>query len=1147
MNYQIIHKALVYLLCLSLTLPSIGFSATPNGYYDNVDTSSPLALRQSLHEIIDDHTRYPYTSSSTDTWDILESADQDPNNSQNVLDIYKNASYSKAGGGNNFYNREHSWPKSYGFPNDGSSNYPYTDAHQLFISDSSYNSSRGNKPYDNCSINCSERPTEFNNGKGGTSTQSNWTEGQFTDGKWETWSGRRGDVARAMFYMAVRYEGGLHSITGVQEPDLRLTDDRALIAASSTGSNESVAYMGLLSVILQWHKDDPVDADERRRNDVVFSYQGNRNPFIDNPDYVTCVFENDCSAIGGGSGDTTPPSAPTGLTGVGGDLSAQLSWNANTESDLAGYHVYRSDNGGASFAKVTGVYLAGPEFTDTNLTPATSYVYQVTAIDIYNNESAPSTTINIITNDAPVVTGGVWVNEIHYDNESTDVGEGIELAGSAGTSISGWQIVLYNGNGGTAYNTIDLNGVFADQQNGFGTLWFDIPSIQNGAPDGIALVDNSGAVVQFLSYEGSFTANDGVASGQTSIDIGVAESSSTPTGFSLQLSGSGVQYSDFSWQAPSINTAGNINNAQSFSGSTDTTPPAIPNGLTATATANEIDLSWQANTESDLAGYNIFLSSDGTNFTQVNTELETTVAYLVMGLNPATNYFLRVSAIDLSGNESTQSEALNVTTLDAPTPVEGELWINEIHYDNASTDVEEFFEIAGPAGFDLQGTQVALYNGSNGTLYNTINLTGVISDLQNGFGTQGFYVRGIQNGSPDGIALISNTGEVVQFLSYEGSFTAVDGPAAGMTSNDIEVSENSSTPAGQSLQLGGSGNKYSDFIWQFPLDATFSAVNNGQSFVSDSDTIAPAAPLNLNAVGGDEQVSLSWNANTESDLAGYRVYQSEDGTSFSLINAELVTSSDYVATGLVADTTYYFYVTAVDSANNESVASETAFGVTDGIEDTTAPSAPVDLVALGGELQVELNWSANLESDLDGYRVYRSDDGGASFRLVQTDLTLTNNFTDTSVAASTSYSYYITAVDLAGNESVASLVVSATTNDAVDSEAPLAPVGLTADNYRRDVSLNWDANSESDLAGYNVYRRDLRSGDLVKINNELLLTTSFDTRLPSWWRTYEYVVTAVDTSGNESTSSESVYVSVFSNGSGGFIGWLIGLFSWIFE
>ena len=123
-----------------LALPLLGLCTAvaaqgPPGYYTSVNTSSATTLRQTLHLLIDDHTRFPYTSTATDTWDVLEQADEHPANSGAILDLYKNTTYTKVGGGTSNYDREHSWPKSYGFPNDGASNYPYTDCHHLFLCD----------------------------------------------------------------------------------------------------------------------------------------------------------------------------------------------------------------------------------------------------------------------------------------------------------------------------------------------------------------------------------------------------------------------------------------------------------------------------------------------------------------------------------------------------------------------------------------------------------------------------------------------------------------------------------------------------------------------------------------------------------------------------------------------------------------------------------------------------------------------------------------------------------------------------------------------------------------------------------------------------------------------------------------------------
>lgn len=284
------------LFAQTCTLPS-GWTT----YYNSVDTTNATTLRATLHDLIDNHTVYPYTSGSTDTWDILEWADEDPSNSSRIVDIYLNESYAKQGGGNSFYNREHTWPSSYGFP-DGAGTGPFTDCHSLRLVNDTLNSVRSNKPFDNCDAQCDEEPTQSTNGTGGGSGtfpgNSNWTEGLFTNGKWQCWAERKGDVARSIMYMAIRYEGD-----GGGEPDLILTDDRFLIASSNTGQDESVGYMGLLSVVLQWHCDDPPDAQECERNSRVAFYQGNRNPFVDHPEYADILWGSSC-----GGGGPTPGS-----------------------------------------------------------------------------------------------------------------------------------------------------------------------------------------------------------------------------------------------------------------------------------------------------------------------------------------------------------------------------------------------------------------------------------------------------------------------------------------------------------------------------------------------------------------------------------------------------------------------------------------------------------------------------------------------------------------------------------------------------------------------------------------------------------------------------------------------------------------------
>ncbi|QQX76217.1 MULTISPECIES: hypothetical protein [Aequorivita] len=167
----------------------------------------------------------------------------------------------------------------------------------------------------------------------------------------------------------------------------------------------------------------------------------------------------------------------------------------------------------------------------------------------------------------------------------------------------------------------------------------------------------------------------------------------------------------------------------------------------------------------------------------------------------------------------------NIYCSTIPSP---EIWINEFHYKNIGSDVGEFIEIAGPAGYDLSICTIELYNGTTGTVYESFALTGIIPNQSNGIGTLSFPVSSIQNGPEDGIAIVK-AGLVIQFLSYEGILTPNTGAANGITSTDIGVEESkNTTPAGYSLQLTGTGNEYGDFIWNAPAAESPGTLNVGQ-------------------------------------------------------------------------------------------------------------------------------------------------------------------------------------------------------------------------------------------------------------------------------------------------------------------------------
>lgn len=192
----------------------------------------------------------------------------------------------------------------------------------------------------------------------------------------------------------------------------------------------------------------------------------------------------------------------------------------------------------------------------------------------------PESTFSLRFTFTPGVGGAplpadIFVNEFHYDNAGDDSNEFIEVAvgpGYAG-SLSDISVVLYNGNVATnviPYNTLNLATDFAQAGTSnsykFYVANFPLNGLQNGPRDGFAIVNTATSqVIQTVAYGGSFTAATGPAAGVFFANLPVTESSTTPVGSSLKLTGSGAVYSNFTWVASSgSNTKGEVNVGQSF-------------------------------------------------------------------------------------------------------------------------------------------------------------------------------------------------------------------------------------------------------------------------------------------------------------------------------------------------------------------------------------------------------------------------------------------------------------------------------------------------------------------------------------------------------------------------------------------------------
>ena len=393
-----------HLLYNIIFLISLLNAQVPSGYYDDANGLSGTSLQSALHEIINDHTKYPYTSSNTDVWDIVKITDEDPSNSANVILIYTGRSQAKtensgqsSATGSNRWNREHVWSKSHGFPNE--SDTAYTDLHHLKPADESVNSSRGNLDFDN-----------------GGSAHSEATDCNYDSDSWEPRDAVKGDVARMMFYMEVRYDPGIHSDGSAY--DLELVDN------TGTSSPE----FGKLSTLIAWHSSDPVDNFEKRRNDSIYAYQGNRNPFIDFPEFVNSIW------------GSLPLSASNLSASYNKENSVTLSWSDNATNET-GYKIYQDET------LISTLNAGSTSLSIDGLTSNTKYKFWVKS---YNSdgESFPA--------ELYVTTKGIYISEVSEGTSYTC--EFLELYNNSSSSVNltGYKVVMVDASDNSSEYVFDI-------------------------------------------------------------------------------------------------------------------------------------------------------------------------------------------------------------------------------------------------------------------------------------------------------------------------------------------------------------------------------------------------------------------------------------------------------------------------------------------------------------------------------------------------------------------------------------------------------------------------------------------------------------------------------------------------------------------
>lgn len=364
-----------FLIIWAVILITVSVKAQiPSGYYNGTSGLSGDSLKTVLHNIIKNHTTLSYSAVK----EALKVTDQDTIDTTKVVCLYTGWTYAKTefGNGSEQWNREHVWSKSHG--DFGDTPPAGTDLHHLRPCDASVNSAKGNRDFD-------YGVTQYIDGSGPTQC--------YTDTDiWEPRDEVKGDVARMIFYMAVRYEGD----SG--EPDLELVD-----YVNSAPNHDSL--YGKLSTLLQWNNSDPVDDWERRRNDsIYYRYQNNRNPFIDHPEFADLIWN-----------DTVKPEPSNHVSNfqVSNTTTHTLTvtWDDNDGSVAAESFLIMINTSGSFTAPVDSV----PQADDTDVSDGSGRVNVLHGTETYTWNQLDSATIYYLTIYPYNNTG----NNINYKTDGT--------------------------------------------------------------------------------------------------------------------------------------------------------------------------------------------------------------------------------------------------------------------------------------------------------------------------------------------------------------------------------------------------------------------------------------------------------------------------------------------------------------------------------------------------------------------------------------------------------------------------------------------------------------------------------------------------------------------------------------------------------
>jgi chitodextrinase len=480
----------------------------------------------------------------------------------------------------------------------------------------------------------------------------------------------------------------------------------------------------------------------------------------------------------------------------------------------------------------------------------------------------------------------------------------------------------------------------------------------------------------------------------------------------------------------------------------DTTPPAAPTGLTATAASHvQINLGWNAATDNvGVTGYQVFRDS-----VQVGTT--STLSYSDVGLLPSTLYTYTLKAVDAAGNVSPFSASASALTLATP-PVDGTPPTATLTAPPASTVLGTITVSATASdNVGVAGVQFLLDGASLGAedLTSPYSLSWNTTTAASGPHTLSARARD----AVGNLGTSAGTAVVVDNLAPTGTVSINNGAAATNNRNTtLTLAGTDAHSAVTQMRFSNNGTSYSAAeayattkAWTLTVGAGTKTVyvqfkdapGNWSGAFTDTIVLDTTAPTISAVVGSGLTTStatITWTTNeAATSQVNYGLTTSYGSTT--PLDATLVTAHTVILTGLAAQTTYNYRARSLDAAGNERVGTNATFTTLAG-PDTTPPSVPLGLTATAASsTRINLAWSASTDNvGVSGYHVFR---GGT-----QVATAITNSYADTGLSPSTAYTYAVRAYDAAGNTSALSATASATTLAPPDSVPPQVSITFPA-------------------------------------------------------------------------------------------------------